>query len=265
MKRLRTRLPGLKSLSMDLARPRFQIVLFVLVMSLIQTASGGFDSDDVHFAHRFALWLIIIGLTVMVFLSLAAGLASLKVLRPLQARWHWFIAFLMTWPLASAGVESLKRTPLLAYQSPDPLWDFMIFMLPGIGFICGSVCLIIWLAERRQIAERQRAAFMPAPLKTQGQEADWPSEPPLSVEVQDHYLVLVTNTASHLVRGTMQDALAQLEPGSGLRIHRSWWVAQTAVQSVDRRGRDYSVTLKDGRVVPVARSKIALLREAGWI
>lgn len=265
MKRLRTKLQSVKPSFVDFTRPGFQIALFVLVMSLIQTASGGFDSDDVHFAHRFTLWLVIIGLTVLVFMSLASSLASLKVLQSLKARWHWFAAFLMTWPLASAGVEGLKRTPLLAYQSPDPFWDFMMFMLPGIGFICGSVCLILWRAERRKIAERQRSAYMPAPLEIQDRGSEWPLEPPLSVEVQDHYLVLVTDSSSHLVRGTMKDALAQLEPGSGLRIHRSWWVAQSAVTSVDRRGRDYTLTLKDGRVVPVARGKIPLLKEAGWI
>lgn len=51
----------------------------------------------------------------------------------------------------------------------------------------------------------------------------------------------------------------------GLRVHRGWWVAKDAVERIERMDRAAVVHLAGGLKVPVARSRMAALREAGWL
>lgn len=243
-------------------RAVFQVAFLILLLSLIQTASGGFDSDAVSFGHRLVLWLIVV--------SLVAGQYSLvayivRSLAPVSGRMSWLArlaGMLTSWLLTTLEVEALKRTPLLSYQAPDPFMEFALFMLPGVMFVC-ALMISIELMEARRV--RDLAARKPPPLDTASPANSWPEAPVLTVEVQDHYLEMVTENRIHLVRGTMRDALPRLDTGRGLQPHRSWWVAQEAVSYSERRGRDFVLLLKDGREIPVARGRIEALREAGWL
>lgn len=239
-----------------------QIIGLVVLLSLVQTASGGFDSDAVGFLHRLVLWLLIVSLIAGQFLFIATGLQRWLF----DGRSRWLargFAFLIVWPLVALEVEGLKRTPLLSYQRPDPLVDFALFMLPGVVFVCGLIVLIETLADRR--ARRERALRMPPPLPVDAPSSDWPTAPVLSIEAQDHYLEITTERRTHLVRATMKDALGRLRPADGLQVHRSWWVAHKAVAKAERRGRDHVLILKDGRIAPIARGRTEILRDAGWL
>ena len=51
----------------------------------------------------------------------------------------------------------------------------------------------------------------------------------------------------------------------GLQVHRSWWVARDAVRGVQAEWRALSLVLENGLSVPVARSRVAILRDNGWL
>ncbi|MDP1910079.1 MAG: LytTR family DNA-binding domain-containing protein, partial [Hyphomicrobium sp.] len=70
---------------------------------------------------------------------------------------------------------------------------------------------------------------------------------------------------SALILLRMRDAEAELTGVDGLRIHRSWWVARSAVEKVLRDGRGYKLRLTNGLEPPVARDRVAALKAAGWI
>ncbi|WP_300532410.1 LytTR family DNA-binding domain-containing protein [Maricaulis sp.] len=246
-------------------RVLLQTGLLVLALSLIQTASGGFDSDDVSFAHRLVLWTVVVCLVAGQFLAIMV-LVRLSGLAQAGRRWPaWLIAFAGVWPLVTLQVEALKRTPLLSYQAPDPLLDFALFMAPGIAFICGLIVLIEIQAERQRRREDEQASWVPAPLEDADPGEGWPAGTILSIETQDHYLSLTSDHGQHLVRATMSEAIARTRPGSGMRVHRSWWVAREAVARTERRGRDHVLILVDDRVVPIARGRVDQLKQAGWL
>lgn len=87
----------------------------------------------------------------------------------------------------------------------------------------------------------------------------------LSLSVQDHYVEVVTDKGSSLVLMRLSDAIAETAPVAGVRIHRSHWVALDAVTDVGRRGGGATVTLRDGRELPVSRGQMAEARAAGLI
>lgn len=85
-----------------------------------------------------------------------------------------------------------------------------------------------------------------------------------ALKAEDHYLRVFTPAGDALVLMRMADAVAELTGAPGLQVHRSWWVAEAALESVAREARRVELRLKNGLRVPVARDRVAALRQAGW-
>jgi hypothetical protein len=86
----------------------------------------------------------------------------------------------------------------------------------------------------------------------------------IAIEAHDHYLRVHTDQGSELITLRMADALAELERAHGYRVHRSWWVAADAIESVRWRKGAGEAVLAGGLTAPVSRSMAPILREAGW-
>ncbi|BEV01471.1 LytTR family DNA-binding domain-containing protein [Novosphingobium olei] len=87
----------------------------------------------------------------------------------------------------------------------------------------------------------------------------------LCIENEDHYIRVHTSAGNALILMRLRDAVAQLAPLDGAQVHRSWWVARSAVSEVVRTERRVSLRLVDGREVPVSRSSVPELRARGWL
>ena len=87
----------------------------------------------------------------------------------------------------------------------------------------------------------------------------------LYLETEDHYLRVHTELGSDLILLRLSDACGELEPSFGQQVHRSYWVAKQAVAGIERDGRKLSLRLSNGAVIPVSRTYLSTLREAGWL
>lgn len=87
----------------------------------------------------------------------------------------------------------------------------------------------------------------------------------LCIENEDHYIRVHTSAGNALILMRLRDAVAQLAPLDGAQVHRSWWVARSAVSDVVRTERRVALRLIDGREVPVSRSSVPELRARGWL
>ena len=87
----------------------------------------------------------------------------------------------------------------------------------------------------------------------------------IRLSAQDHYTEVVTEAGRELVLMRLADAIAEAAPTVGLRIHRSHWVASSAVTGSSRRNGRVFVSLDDGTEMPVSRSQISAARAAGLI
>jgi DNA-binding LytR/AlgR family response regulator len=89
--------------------------------------------------------------------------------------------------------------------------------------------------------------------------------PLISLSVTDHYVHVTTARGTHMLLMRLSDAIAETEPTEGLQIHRSHWVAQDAIQSVQRGTRKSEVILISGSRLPVSRTYLPQLKEAGFL
>jgi DNA-binding LytR/AlgR family response regulator len=53
----------------------------------------------------------------------------------------------------------------------------------------------------------------------------------------------------------MRDAVAELDGVEGAQVHRSWWIARSAVARVEPHGRTLAIKLANGLKVPVSRER----------
>lgn len=146
--------------------------------------------------------------------------------------------------------------------------EALVVALPVVGGYAGLLHLL-----------SRRAQVVPARIEAAPESAS-PTAPPAprlakrlpsalasdiqALTVEDHYVRIHTVTGSHLVLMRLSDAIAEMDGVEGLRVHRSWWVARTAVRSVHLNGRGGRLILHDGSQAPVARSALSIVRAAGW-
>jgi hypothetical protein len=87
----------------------------------------------------------------------------------------------------------------------------------------------------------------------------------LALQAEDHYVRVFTAEGSDLILMRLSDAIDELDGKEGLRIHRSWWVARSAIQGMTAKGRQKLLRLSNGVDAPVARDVVAQVKTLGWI
>jgi len=78
----------------------------------------------------------------------------------------------------------------------------------------------------------------------------------LALSAQDHYVVIATENGEHLTRMSMKQAVEMLPKDSGLQVHRSHWVAYSAIVSLNQTSGKYQLELRNGARIPASRNKI---------
>lgn len=87
----------------------------------------------------------------------------------------------------------------------------------------------------------------------------------IRLSMQDHYVEVVTEKGTQLVLMRFGDALEELDGIAGWRIHRSHWVAEAGMRSLKRENSKLLIVMSDGAELPVSRTYMPALREAGVI
>jgi DNA-binding LytR/AlgR family response regulator len=177
--------------------------------------------------------------------------------------------------ISVAGVAAVAMAPvtLLNIVLANALWPFLArHMTPvkwyGEGLLIaepasfGFAYLGLLRAGRR--SQRAEAAESAAARSELGVLAARPQDV-LCLQMEDHYVRVHTARGSHLVLATFGQAQEAVAKVAGLRVHRSWWVADRAVVSAERHGRNLHLALSNGVKAPVARTSVAEVRAKGWM
>jgi hypothetical protein len=86
----------------------------------------------------------------------------------------------------------------------------------------------------------------------------------IALEAEDHYLRIHTDLGSDIILMRMVDAVALLDTVPGARVHRSWWVARSAVDGSSSSDGRTTLRLATDLAVPVSRSMRPALAAQGW-
>jgi DNA-binding LytR/AlgR family response regulator len=204
------------------------------------------------------------------------------------AAWFGRIEPIDRWPVAGrmALVGLLASVPGTAeiflvnawVGRPIPL-SALPTLFPENAFLTIAISVVIGLFVEQRLranadAERARVAALPQaqPNAPGPASSDFFRRIPpalgrdlLALEMEDHYLRIHTALGSDLILLRLRDALAELGSGRGHQVHRSWWVAEGAVASVERPAGRPVLKLRNGLSVPVSRTFRDQVKSAGWL
>jgi hypothetical protein len=82
-----------------------------------------------------------------------------------------------------------------------------------------------------------------------------------AIKAEQHYIRLYTPTQDYMVLYRFSDAVAELGSATGLQVHRSYWVRNTAIEGIRRDAKKMFLQLKSGLEVPVSQPYQALVRQ----
>ncbi|MGZ2455402.1 LytTR family DNA-binding domain-containing protein [Rhizobium anhuiense] len=125
-----------------------------------------------------------------------------------------------------------------------------LFALP----LCALFCLLTYMAMSQKIAEAAVPEEANPGLSILDRLRPENRGPLLRLSVQDHYTEVVTSRGRELVLLRFTDALKETAATSGLRVHRSHWVADAHVESLKRDNGRLLILTRDGTQIPVSRS-----------
>ncbi|WP_204113387.1 LytTR family transcriptional regulator DNA-binding domain-containing protein [Shimia biformata] len=80
-----------------------------------------------------------------------------------------------------------------------------------------------------------------------------------NLSVEDHLVIVANNHREERLRMRFGDAIDEMDGVLGIRVHRSHWVAQHAIDRIERSKGRVFVALTNGARVPVSRTYLPAL------
>jgi hypothetical protein len=237
-----------------------------------------------HFSNPITLFVL--GAVVAV-LTLVGPFGTDQSLTPGFRALYWLAIVGATY-VVGFGIDGTLRA-----RMPEQMARIVIPLAMGLaitGVVIGVNYLLIgrvpggrgWLGDTvtiyaiAVIVSAAMQAVMTAMAKTDA--TDTPRTPPIldrvpldkrgalvALSVEDHYVRVRTSRGEEMILMRLSDAIRETAPETGLRVHRSHWVAVAQVTSARRDGDRAVLTMAHGGDIPVSRSHIPAVREAGLL
>ena len=242
-----------------------------VVLALIRP----FGSDEWDIFARLGFWTSMSAAWFVTTFAIAELLDRSPLASRLDRGTGWVLTFVAS--LIPMGALSALALHAMGRWSPTPeaalevLWYTMLIglMLEGakIALSRRSEAAVVkdLPAENgrdKDVPVETAPPTFPAP-NTHAEEAAYPPllkrlPPPargpiLCLQMEDHYVRIHTQANSSLILMRFSDAISEVSENDGLRVHRSWWVANEAIRSVKRKGRTAQIELSNALKVPVSQ------------
>ncbi len=242
---------------------------WVLGFGIVMGVTGPFGSySSAGLGVRLVYFTAIGVLIWLQVLTVAALLANVQAIE------RWSIVARMALAGALAAIPGTFEIIVLHtwLVRPTPL-RAALEIYPQAAFVTMVVSILVGLFIQQRLhaeADSERARVASIPAAPGGLPDFFRRVPPalgrdlLALEMEDHYLRIHTALGSDLILLRLRDALVELGPSRGRQVHRSWWVAEGAVASVEHDARRPMLVLRNGLHVPVSKTYRDQVKQAGW-
>ena len=76
-----------------------------------------------------------------------------------------------------------------------------------------------------------------------------------------HYLDIILESDHRLILYSLSTAIEELPDDMGMQVHRSHWVAYSAIKKLNKQGRQGTIVLRNNKEIPVSRSYLKAISE----
>ena len=208
---------------------------------------------------RLLYWLVLTVASYVIGASTASVMAELFKRAGLA---KWPAVFLGAMFAGFANLAFLMPFNWLVFRIGWSEPGYVMMLAPNV-IIISIVVAVTLVSLEDQIAPTEPAA--PTPPRILDRLPFDKRGPLVSLSVQDHYVEVTTTKGTELILLRLSDARAEVGNTPGLQVHRSHWVALSAVTSARRDGARAILTLSHGTEIPVSRTYLPAIREAGLL
>ncbi|MEM6680766.1 MAG: LytTR family DNA-binding domain-containing protein [Pseudomonadota bacterium] len=270
---------------------RNSILFYLMVpmgIALFFALSGAGNQPITSFSEHIAYWTVSVGLCWLI-LSLSTGFIA-----PLMRRMNAPLTLtLMTGycigsPIYSQAQELrnfvlqefvLERSTLLpAAGLEGPYASIYLFLLGSTLWITSNYFFYFFLGaerfgykptsydQRGTLAALAIAEGQPFARKVSGDTSQThflgvPLTTITFLEADDHYTKIGLQTGTKQYHLRFSDAVRAIDPTIGMQVHRSYWVAFSAVERMYEKGHKAELLLTGGKRIPVSRTYRQNVRE----
>lgn len=235
-------------------------LMVCIVLALIFTFLGVYDSDNMVWPARAVFWTVIMclgGITIFIVEPLIYG--------TLFKNQHPVIQVLVI-----SAVISIPIAIFLVGLNTKFKFDWSVINW-AMQYLTVIIISLLIVTGRYLISQFMGAKTKATPDDNMTGPADsflerlpvkFRSAELLALSSEGHYLRVHTDRGSPLILMRISDAVRELSGADGLQTHRSWWVARTGIEETRRKSGRRSLVLKNGETAPVSRSFLPALKSA---
>ena len=250
-----------------------------VIAAVVLAVVGALNTQTAPFPLRLAYWLTVVlpGSIIGLFMqSAVAGMGTFSdrrwleilVVAVLVAIPHTFIVVVAS--MLMFGLDTLTVGILASFGGMVLMFSLV---LTSINYLTSKPVVIANGEPRAMVAP-------PAPLSSSPPLAEASGVIPaalaermptrlsngrlIALEAEDHYLRIHTDLGHDIILMRMADAVGLLDTLPGARVHRSWWVARSAVEGSSSTNGRTTLRLATGIEAPVSRSIRPVLAAQGW-
>jgi DNA-binding LytR/AlgR family response regulator len=253
------------------------------IAALVLAIIGAFNTDEAAFRLRLAYWLAVVlpgsilGIFIHTAIAAWGGLADrrwlqIAVVAVVIAIPHTFIVIVASMLMFGIGVLSIDT--VFGFGAVVLMFSFILTAINYMSSapempnataapVAKPAAVLATQVESESLPLTTASAVLPAGL-AERLPPRLGSGKLIALEAEDHYLRIHTDLGSDIILMRMIDAVALLDTLPGARVHRSWWVARSAVESSSSINGRTSLRLASGISAPVSRSMRPALAAQGW-
>jgi hypothetical protein len=247
----------------EVVRYWLKALAFAVAAGAFLAFVGAFGTDVVPPLPRYAVFIA----NSIATMAVAFGVVALLLRIPGLAARQWLFQVVAVAVLTPANALIVWVIVGFAVLNGPKAAALPAYLVISIGMTI-AMSALSQLVFRRRRAPGPVGATRPAPAHSvrflERLPAGLKGADLWAVQAEDHYVRLHTSKGSALILLRLADATAELDGIEGARVHRSWWVARSAVAGSARRGAQTVLKLPNGIEAPVSRSQASALRRAGW-
>lgn len=252
---------------------RYLLLFYALIVAFVFAANANAARDAV------ALELKLLGYGSSVLFGVIVLFLSVTVIRRITLRrsGQEIIPFPINLAI-TVGCSVLYGEALTPRLYGDPLAPVsQVLMKVGFYIVIVEVAAAVWmyamlpriLSHLRGRPYRSLSDLIPKPdvaapaprLRLDGQALD--ADSLIRLEVDGDMIRIITSNGTRIAQGPLLQLVDSLPAELGIMVHRSDWVARSAVVGTTRIGRSRALRLRNGDVVRVASSRDAVVAE--WL
>jgi hypothetical protein len=247
--------------------------IIAAVAAVFMTITGALGTGETPLATRFAFWIVVMESGALIAMGVEVAVSTWGRLKP----WPWVegaaVAFGIALPLTlvvAAMRSILFDLPMIPASALIVMFGYVFF----VSLIMTSLSVLMERVHIQPSAPESIAAPASAPEQIETlPDTRFKDRLPLhlqdavlyAVQSEDHYLRVHTDRGEAMILHRLSDAISELSAIEGRQVHRSWWVAKAAIQSVRKADNKVELILTNNLTIPVSRTTAPVLRKAGWM